>query len=787
MPREGLPLALNATHRVLSVRTPATRSTVRAKRVPWSSAMAIPVNRYFRVLVVGEENRPVARIIEDELHFETTLVDRDIAPEAIRGGADLGAIVVSRSDAEATVAARDARGLRMPVFMMGKRDDDTLSDPWLKSLDGVLIAGLESRDFYEKRLVAAMEQYAASLMTPFFGALMKYDFDANRTWACPGHQGGQMFMRHPAGRLFYDHMGENVFRDDICNAMVSLGDLLIHEGPALDAQKSAARIFGADRTYFVLNGTSMSNKVVNTALLTSQDVVLFDRNNHKSNHHGALVLAGAIPVYLEADRNGYGMVGPIDWSAFDEGTIRDRLKAHPRLRGTDRWKQERPIRVAIIEQCTYDGTVYNARKVLEKIGHLCEYIHFDEAWAGFGAFHPLMKDHFGMGLTLGPDDPGIVATQSTHKQLAGFSQASQIHVRDAHIKDKPWRIEHRRFNELFLMQSSTSPFYPLFSSLDVNAQIHGDKAGRVLWDDMVRLGIEARKAIRRRFAGFLDAFVPDVVEHEGARVKWEDVPTDALASEQRYWQLAPGARWHGFQNLGEDAAMVDPTKLMLTTPGIDPATGNYAASGIPATILANFLRENHVIPEKNDLNSILFLMTPAVGEGKTAMLLAALERFREHYEADSPLTEVLPMLSRKHAARYAGYRLRQLAQEMHDFYVSRDVKGLQRSCFRYESFPEQAMSAREANEALVAGRVDFVPIDAIDGRVAATLELIYPPGIGIIIPGERYDDRARPMKDYFLAFEESANRFPGFSYEVQGVYQVAEGDRIRFYTYVVKE
>ncbi|WP_266182681.1 ornithine decarboxylase [Dyella humicola] len=749
--------------------------------------MSIPLIHYFRILVAGEQAEEVSSIIEQDLHFRTMVVPPTGIAEAIRSGADLGAIVVSRALAPAAIVARDERGLRMPIFMISDRHDETFADPFLKSLDGIVIADLESRDFYEKRLVSSVEQYVSSLLTPFFGTLMQYDFDANRTWACPGHQGGQMFMRHPVGRLFYEHMGENVFRDDICNAMVSLGDLLIHEGPALAAQQAAARVFKADRTYFVLNGTSASNKVVNTALLTSRDIVLFDRNNHKSNHHGALVFAGAIPIYLETDRNGFGMVGPIDWSAFDEDAIRKKIKHHPRLKGTDAWKRERPIRVAIIEQCTYDGTVYNARKVLEKIGHLCEYIHFDEAWAGFGAFHPLMKDHFGMSLCVTDKDPGIIATQSTHKQLAGFSQASQIHVKDAHIRQQRFRLNHKRFNEMFMLQASTSPFYPLFSSLDVNAQMHADKAGRVLWDDMVKLGIEARKAIRRRFTGFINPFVPDTVKYQGERTKWEDVPTEVLAAEQEYWQLDPNEKWHGYSHLGPDVAMVDPTKLMLTTPGIDPRTGGYASTGIPATILANYLRENHVIPEKNDLNSILFLMTPAVGEGKMAMLLAALERFRDHYDADNPLTEVLPGVSQKYPKRYRGYTVRQLAQEMHDFYASKNVKELQRLSFRHESFPEQAMSARDANEALVGGHIDFVPINEVSGRIAATLALIYPPGIGIVVPGERYDERAKPMIDYFLAFEESCNRFPGFSYEVQGVYQVSEGGRIRFYTYVVKE
>ena len=749
--------------------------------------MTIPATRYFRILVVGSQHARVAEIIEQELHFRTVVVEPDAAANAIRDGADLGAIIVDSANAERVIQAREGRGLRVPVFLIATRGDGTLMAPYLQNLDGIVIADVESRDFYKKRLLASVQAYLDSLLTPFFGTLMQYDHEANQSWACPGHQGGQMFTRHPAGRLFVEQMGEAVFRDDICNAMVTLGDLLIHEGPALDAQQSAARVFGSDRTYFVLNGTSSSNKVVNTALLRSNDVVLFDRNNHKSNHHGALIMANAIPIYLETDRNAFGMVGPVDWCALEEGTIRARIREHPRLQGTDAWQKERPIRVAIIEQCTYDGTVYNARLILDKIGHLCEYIHFDEAWAGFGAFHPLMKDHFAMGLTLTADDPGVIATQSTHKQLAGFSQASQIHIRDSHMRHQPFRLNHKRFNEMFMLQASTSPFYPLFSSLDVNAQMHGDRAGRVLWNDAIELGIEARKAVRTRLRGFIDPFVPDVVPYGGRQVKWEDVPTSVLASDQRFWQLAPGATWHGYRNLGKDAAMVDPTKLMLTTPGIDHQTGEYEESGIPATILAAFLRENHVIPEKSDLNSILFLMTPAIGEGKTAMLVGALERFRDLHAADVPVSRLLPRLAAKHQQRYAGYSVRQLCQEMHDYYRSRNVKELQRLCFRYSSFPEQAMTAREATEKMVGGDVDYIPMSSAHGRIAATLALIYPPGIGIIVPGERYDDAAQPMLDYFMVFEEGCNQFPGFSYEVQGVYQVPDQGRLRFYTYVVKE
>ncbi len=162
--------------------------------------------------------------------------------------------------------------------------------------------------------------------------------------------------------------------------------------------------------------------------------------------------------------------------------------------------------------------------ILEQIGHLCDYILFDEAWAGFMKFHPLYAGRFAMDLRgLGPNSPGIIATQSTHKQLASFSQASQIHVKDSHIRGQERHVGHRRFNESFLLYASTSPFYPLFASLDVGAQMMKGRSGVVLWDDTIRLGIELRKkmrAVRREFEAnekdparkwFFDAFVPDRV------------------------------------------------------------------------------------------------------------------------------------------------------------------------------------------------------------------------------------------------------------------------------------
>ena len=215
--------------------------------------------------------------------------------------------------------------------------------------------------------------------------------------------------------------------------------------PAADAQRFAAQVFGADKTYFVLNGTSTSNKVVTNALLKRGDLVLFDRNNHKSMHQGALVQAGAIPIFLPTSRNPFGMIGAVDWSCLG----RD-LSAGANTRQSageaiaQRHKAERPFRLACIQLATYDGTVYNVRKVLEKIGHLCDYVLWDEAWIGYNAFHPLFEDHSPMRLdNPGPQMPGLFSTQSVHKQGAGFSQASQIHKRDDHISGQRRFVEHK--------------------------------------------------------------------------------------------------------------------------------------------------------------------------------------------------------------------------------------------------------------------------------------------------------------------------------------------------------
>ena len=688
---------------------------------------------------------------------------------------DVAAIVLTSGDVGEYLERIQATNFGIPVFVVQTEEEQV--DP--KFYDAIYhIQDLNGYDIklYSRQIETAAKLYEEKMLPPFFKMLSEYVEMGNIAFDCPGHQGGQYYRKHPAGRFLYDFYGENIFRSDICNADVKLGDLLIHEGAACDAQKYAAQVFNADKTYFVLNGTSSSNKVALNAVLAPGDLVLFDRNNHKSNHHGALIQAGATPIYLETARNPFGFIGGIDSHCFEE----DYLKSLIKEVAPEKLNQKRPFRLAVIQLGTYDGTIYNARQVVDKIGHLCDYILFDSAWVGYEQFIPMMKDCSPLLLELNENDPGILVTQSVHKQQAGFSQTSQIHKKDKHIKGQDRYVNHKRFNNAFMLHASTSPFYPLFAALDVNAKIQGSEAGRRLWHECVKVGIEARKLVLNH-CELIRPFIPTTIKGK----KWQDYDTEEIATNLEFFKFHPTDTWHKFEGYADEQYFVDPCKFLLTTPGISLETGEYEKFGVPATILANYLRENGIIPEKCDLNSILFLLTPAETLTKMQTLVAQIALFEKHIKQDSLLKDVLPTVYKNNEDRYKGYTIRQLCQEMHDLYVSRNVKQLQKDLFRKATLPEYALNPHDANIEFVRNKVELVPLTDIVGRVAAEGALPYPPGVLCVVPGERWSPTAQK---YFLALEEGINTLPGFAPEIQGVYLQKDPDgRTRAYGYVLTD
>ena len=687
---------------------------------------------------------------------------------------NIGAVVVSASEMN-VLDNEQIRSFGIPIIVMVVDPSHTISFD-MERIAVVIDVTSNSINDYKGTIEQIVASYEALILPPFFKALSDYVGDNNAQFDCPGHQGGQFFAKHPTGRAFYDFFGNHIFRADLCNADVKLGDLLIHEGYAHDAQAHAAAVYNADKTYFVLNGTSSANKVVLNALLTPGDIILYDRNNHKSVCHGGLVMSGATPIYLETARNPFGSIGGILEHCFDESYIRNLIHE----KDPNKAKADRPIRLAVIQLGTYDGTIYNARQVVDKIGHLCDYIFFDSAWVGYEQFIPMMKDCSPLLLELGSNDPGILVTQSVHKQQAGFSQTSQIHKKDKHIKGQDRYVDHKRFNNSFMMHASTSPFYPLFASLDVNAKIHEGELGKQLWRECIEVGIDARKSVLRRCT-YLRPLVPPVVHGK----KWEEGNTQEMANDVSYFAFEPNAKWHSFKGYGEGQYFIDPCKFQLITPGINVETGAYEDFGIHANILANYLRENRIIPEKCDLNTILFLMTPAESKAKMDALVDQLVRFEELIERNAPMEEVLPSIYYSHIDKYKGYHIRQLCQEMHDFYKARNVSTLQQRLFSKEYFPEYVMNPQEANFEFQRNKGELVSLDEAEGRIALEGALPYPPGVLCVQPGERW---SRTACDYFLALEEGINQLPGFAPEIQGVYLIEQPDGSKkAYGYVLKK
>ena len=696
--------------------------------------------------------------------------DRETIEVGTTDYTDVAAAVVNESDIESINDIYDTR-FGIEIFVLAETDefDNEIKNKVHKIIQ---INELNEEEF-SKELNKVADKYEEEILPPFFDVLSEYSRRGNLQFACPGHQGGQYFMKHPAGRAMYEFFGENIFKSDICNADVDLGDLLIHEGPAMSAQTYAAKVYNADKTYFVMNGTSTSNSVVINAIVSPGDLVLFDRNNHKSIYNSALVSNAGKPVYLETSRNPFGFIGGIDAHCFDEKYLREEAAKVD----SEKAKEKRPFRLAVIQLGTYDGTIYNARQVVDKIGHLCDYILFDSAWVGYEQFIPMMRECSPLLLELKPDDPGILVTQSIHKQQAGFSQTSQIHKKDSHLRGQKRYVDHKRFNNAYMLYASTSPFYPLFAALDVNARMQDGEAGKKLWADCIKVGVEARKDVLER-CELLKPFIPPVVNGK----PWQDYPTEEIANNIEFFKFYQGEKWHSFEGYGENQYFVDPNKFMLTTPGIDVETGEYEEFGIPATILANYLRDHRVVPEKNDLNSILFLLTPAESTSKMKGLVDHLVRFENLIKEDAPLNEVLPKLYAKYEERYKGYTIRRLCQEMHDFYKKNDAKTYQKLLFRKDYLPEYVMNPNEASIELKRNNAKLVPLSDIVGEIALEGALPYPPGVFCVVPGERWNNVAQK---YFSILEEGINRFPGFAPEIQGVYLEKEDGKIRAYGYVL--
>ncbi len=605
----------------------------------------------------------------------------------------------------------------------------------------------------------AAKTYEKDTIPPFLLDLVNFANHNGVIFSTPGHHNGQFFDLQPAGALLHRFYGNNLFKADISDSVPELGDMMTHAGTPLKAQQEAARAYNADKAYFVTNGTTSANTICANALLTDGDLVLFDRNNHKSLYNSALLMTGAKPVYLPTDRNAMGLIGPVTSKAFSEKYIRQEIaKVDP-----DKAKAKRPFRLAVLQLETYDGVFYNAKYLLKKLGKLCDYILFDCAWGGYEQFTTVLQKLSPLQLKLGPKDPGILVTQSIHKQQAGLAQASQILKKDAHLKGQKRYVNHKHFNHTYMQYVTTSYSYPIYSSLVANAAIAASPNIDEYWQKAVLLGIRFRKSLLKDSSLF-KPWVPPVYKGQ----KWQNVPDEVLAKDPEAWHLTKENGWHGFKQINDEETYLSPLKLTICGPGVNNKTRRFTAEGVPGVIVEEFLHEHGIIPEKSDLYSTLYLITPGETEAEMNALLDALLEFEHDYENQVSMEDALPKIYHAHEDRYVGYTLRQLCQELHEYYRQHHIFTLQRNLFIKPTFDSYQMLPKEAEDAFKRGHSELVPLKKLVGRVALEGALPYPPGVFIVAPGEKW---RQIDVDYFKILLGAAQRFPGFDPEVQGVYQ----------------
>lgn len=654
----------------------------------------------------------------------------------------------------------------MPVFIMTERQKvDHIKLDTLSKITGYIWKMEDTANFISGRIEIAVKKYINKLFPPFFRALVDYAEQYKYAWHTPGHMGGEAFLKSPAGQIFYNFFGENIFRSDLSVSVPELGSLMEHTGVTGIAEKQAAEIFGAERTYFVTNGTSTANKIVMCGNITPGDVVLVDRNCHKSLQH-ALTLTGAVPVYFIPTRNALGIIGGIHLDLFDAARIKAAIKANPLVKD----KNVRP-KLAVITNSTYDGLLYDVVAIKEKLSSVVDNLHFDEAWYAYARFHELYDNRYGMCATHASHHPNIFTTQSTHKLLAAFSQASMVHVKSgAHA------VDHDRFNEAFMMHTSTSPQYTIIASLDVATKMMQGPAGKALIDDAVNEAIIFRKKVMQIKSEII------ATESQNSKKWFFDVwqppigrkTNEELTKKSTYWHLNKKDIWHGYHGLTDDYMMLDPIKVSIVTPGI-LTDGTMAEWGIPAPILASFLITRGIVDEKTGFYTFLLLFSIGVTKAKSGTLLTTMLEFKRLYDANVLLEKVLPDLVAQYSQRYAEVHIQEFAQEMHQYLRKHNIAKITQEVFSV--LPEPVMTPAAAYHQLVKDKVENVKLSAIKGRIAAVMLVPYPPGIPIIMPGEKFSEQAVGIIDYLKVFEEYDNLFPGFETETHGLVIKEENGR----------
>jgi len=671
------------------------------------------------------------------------------------------------------------KNLDVPIYIYGEtKTSRHLPNDILRELHGFIHMFEDTPEFVARHIIREAKSYLEGVQPPFFKALLDYAENGSYSWHCPGHSGGVAFLKSPVGQMYHQFYGENMLRADVCNAVEELGQLLDHDGAIGKSERNAARIFNADHCFFVTNGTSTSNKMVWHHTVAPNDVVVVDRNCHKSILH-AIIMTGAIPVFLKPTRNHFGIIGPIPKSEFEQAAIKAKILANPlikeHLQGVDASKIK--PRVLTLTQSTYDGVLYNTETVKGMLDGYVENIHFDEAWLPHAAFHPFYGSYHAMGKKRArPKHAMVYATQSIHKLLAGISQASHVLVQDSQTV----KLDKHLFNEAYLMHSSTSPQYSIIASCDVAAAMMEPPGGTALVEESIAEALDFRRAMRKIDEDYgtdwwFKVWGPDKLVDEGIG------RADDWVIKGESAKAKAGVNWHGFGKMATGFNMLDPIKSTIVTPGMD-LNGKFAKTGIPASIVTKFLAEHGVVVEKTGLYSFFIMFTIGITKGRWNSMLTALQQFKDDYDKNQPMWRVMPEFCQKHP-KYETMGLADLCQHLHQLYAKYDIARLITDMYLSDLTP--AMKPSDAYAHIALRKTERVEIDKLEGRITVGLVTPYPPGIPLLIPGEVFNKK---IVDYLKFSREFNTQCPGFETDIHGlVEEVGANGVLHYFADCVKE
>ncbi|HHF0415170.1 TPA: lysine decarboxylase LdcC [Haemophilus influenzae] len=626
----------------------------------------------------------------------------------------------------------------LPIFLLkDSENDEELDFESLENNVQYIEGHLYSEQDILHKIEKAVANYLDKITPPLTKALFKYVDEGKYTFCTPGHMGGTAFQKSPIGTIFYDFFGENTLKSDISISVGELGSLLDHSGPHSEAEKYIAKTFNADRSYIITNGTSTANKVVGMYSVPAGKTVLIDRNCHKSLTH-LLMMSDIVPIYFKPTRNAYGLLGGIPQSEFTDDAIKQKIATTSNAS----W----PVH-AVITNSTYDGLFYNTDKIKQNLN--VKSIHFDSAWVPYTNFSPIYQGKTGMGGVQIPDKV-IYETQSTHKLLAAFSQASMIHIKG--------QVDEEVFNEAYMMHTSTSPNYGIVASTEVAAAMMNDNMGKRLIQDSIERAVKLRKLIRQSYLAsddwYFDVWQPENIDYTEC------------------WELEPNQYWHGFKQIDSEHMYLDPIKVTLLTPGLSQE-GQLQETGIPAVLVSKFLDSKGIIIEKTGPYNLLVLISIGIDDTKVISLVQGLNEFKDLYDQNVLVKDILPEVYSESPVFYENMGIQTLAKGIHQLICKHNLPELMYKAF--DILPKMVMTPNKAFQLELNGAVQDCYIEDMVGKVNANMILPYPPGVPLVMPGEMITEESRPILEFLLMLCEIGSHYPGFATDIHGAYKQDDG------------